>query len=72
MQPSRSRKGNGGENAVAESFFHTLKTALLYLEDCDTHEPAQTAGFAYSEVFYNRQRCHAANGSLAPLVYEQA
>ena len=57
---------------MAESFFHTLKTALLSLEDCDTHEPAQTAGFAYSEVFYNRQRCHAANGSLAPLVYEQA
>ena len=57
---------------MAESFFHTLKTALIYLEDYDTHEQARTAVFAYIEVFYNRQRCHAANGYLAPLVYEQA
>jgi len=28
--------------------------------------------FEYVEVFYNRQRCHSANGYLAPLVYEQA
>ena len=37
----------------------------------DTHEAAQTAVFEYTEVFYNRQRCHSANGYLAPLVYEQ-
>jgi putative transposase len=66
-----SRKGNGGDNAVAESFFPTLKTALISLEDYDTHEEAQTAVFASIEVFYNRQRCHAANGYLAPLLYEQ-
>jgi putative transposase len=72
MQPSMSRKGNCWDNAVAESFFHTLKTELIYLEDYDTHEAAQTAVFEYIEVFYNRQRCHSANGYLAPLVYEQA
>ena len=33
---------------------------------------AQTAVFEYIEVFYNRQRCHSANGYLAPLAYEQA
>jgi transposase InsO family protein len=71
IQPSMSRKGNCWDNAVAESFFHTLKTALIYLEDFDTHEQAQTAVFAYIEVFYNRQRCHSANGYLAPLAYEQ-
>jgi transposase len=71
MQPSMSRKGNCWDNAVAESFFHTLKTALISLEDFDTREQAQTAVFAYIEVFYNRQRCHAANGYLAPLVYER-
>jgi transposase InsO family protein len=71
MQPSMSRKGNCWDNAVAESFFHTLKTELIYLEDFDTHEQAQTAVFEYIEVFYNRQRCHSANGYLAPLVYEQ-
>jgi putative transposase len=72
MQPSMSRKGNCWDNAVAESFFHTLKTELIYLEDYDTHEAAQTAVFEYIEVFYNRQRCHSANGYLAPLLYEQA
>jgi putative transposase len=71
IQPSMSRKGNCWDNAVAESFFHTLKTELIYVEDYDTHEQAQTAVFEYIEVFYNRQRCHSANGYLAPLVYEQ-
>ena len=72
IQPSMSRKGNCWDNAVAESFFHTLKTELIYTEDYDTHEATQTAVFEYIEVFYNRQRCHSANGYLAPLLYEQA
>src|SRR5262245_46637584 len=72
VQPSMSRKGNCWDNAVAESFLHTLKTELIYLEDFDTHEQTQTAVFEYIEVFYNRQRCHSANGYLAPLAYEQA
>ena len=72
IEPSMSRKGNCWDNAVAESFFHTLKTELIYLEDFDTHAQAQTAVFEYIEVFYNRQRCHSANGYLAPLAYEQA
>ena len=71
-QPRMSRKGNGWDNAVAESFCHPLKTALLSLEDFDTHEQTQMAVFEYIEVFYNRQRSHSANGSLAPLAYEQA
>jgi putative transposase len=65
-----SRKGNCWDNAVAESFLHTLKTALIYLEDFDTHEHVQTAVFEDIEVFYNRQRCHSANGYRAPLAYE--
>jgi transposase InsO family protein len=72
IQPSMSRKGNCWDNAVAESFFHTLKTELIYLEDFATHEYAQTVVFEYIEVFYNRQRCHSANGYLAPLAYERA
>ena len=71
IQPSMSRKGNCWDNAVAESFFHTLKTELVYMENLNTHEQARTAVFEYLEVFYNRQRCHSANGYLAPLVYEQ-
>jgi putative transposase len=72
IEPSMSRKGNCWDNAVAESFFHTLKTELIYLEDCKTHEQARTGVFAYIEVFSNRQRCHAATGYLAPLAYERA
>jgi len=72
IAPSMSRKGNCWDNAVVESFFHTLKTELIYTEDFDTHEQTQMAVFEYIEVFYNRQRCHSANGYLAPLAYEQA
>ena len=57
---------------MAESCFHTLKTALISLEDVDTHDPAQTVVFEYIAVFSKRQRGHAANGYLAPLAYEQA
>ncbi len=70
-QPSMRRQGHGGDNAVAESFCHTLKTELVYMEDLNTHEQAQTAVFEYIEGCSNRQRCHAAHGYLAPLVYEQ-
>lgn len=68
---SMSRKGNCWDNAVAESFFHTLKTELIHHEDFQTREDAQQAIFEYIEVFYNRQRKHSTNGYLAPFVYEQ-
>lgn len=70
--PSMSRKGNCWDNAVAESFFHTLKTECVYLEPFATREQAQDAIFDYIEVFYNRQRRHSANGHLAPVLYEQS
>ena len=68
---SMSRKGNCWDNAVAESFFHTLKTELIHHEDFQTREEARQAIFEYIEVFYNRQRKHSTNGYLAPFVYEQ-
>jgi putative transposase len=71
IQPSMSRKGNCWDNAVAESFFHTLKTECVYLETFETREQAQDVIFEYIEVFYNRQRRHSANGNLAPMVYEE-
>ena len=70
--PSMSRKGNCWDNAVAESFFHTLKTECVYLETFATREQAQDVIFEYIEVFYNRQRRHSANGHLAPVLYEQS
>jgi len=71
IQPSMSRKGNGWDNAVAERFFHTLKTECVYLEMFASREQAQTVIFDYIEVFYNRRRRHSANGNLAPMVYER-
>ncbi len=68
---SMSRKGNCWDNAVAESFFHTLKTECVYLESFETREQAQGVIFDYIEVFYNRQRRHSANGNRAPMVYEE-
>ena len=68
---SMSRKGCCWDNAVAESFFHTLKTELVYHEDFQTREEAHQAIFEYIEVFYNRQRKHSTNGYLSPLKYEQ-
>jgi putative transposase len=54
IQPSMSHTGNCWDNAVAESFLHTLKTELISLEDYDTHEQAPTTVCEYIEVFYNR------------------
>ncbi len=68
---SMSRIGNCWDNAVAESFFHTLKTELIYLEIFETRAQANQAVFEYIEVFYNRQRAHSANGYLSPVEFEE-
>ncbi|RZW12829.1 MAG: IS3 family transposase, partial [Desulfobulbaceae bacterium] len=69
---SMSRKGNCWDNAVAESFFHTLKTELVNHEDYHSRTKAKASIFEYIEVFYNRQRRHSHVGHVAPLVYESA
>ena len=66
-----NRKGNCWDNAVAESFFHTLKTELIYHEIFETRAQANQAIFEYIEVFYNRQRMHSANGNLSPVEFEE-
>ena len=67
---SMSRKGDCWDNAVAESFFHTLKTELVYHEDYATRAEAKGDIFEWIEVFYNRQRRHSALGYLSPAKYE--
>ena len=69
---SMSRKGNCWDNSVAESFFKTLKTELVYHCDFATRAEAREAIFEYIEVFYNRQRMHSANDYMAPIEYEEA
>jgi len=67
---SMSRKGDCWDNAVAESFFHTLKTELIYHHKFASREEAKQAIFDYIEVFYNRIRIHSANDYLSPVDYE--
>jgi transposase InsO family protein len=67
---SMSRTGNCWDNAVAESFFATLKTELVDAAQWVTHHSARTALFEYIEVWYNRQRRHSSLGYLSPADYE--
>ena len=67
---SMSKKGDCWDNAVAESFFHTLKIELVHHCNYETRDDARASIFEYIEVFYNRQRSHSANGYEAPLVFE--
>ena len=67
---SMSRRGNCWDNAVSESFFHTLKTELTHHVNFKTKEEAKSALFEYIEVFYNRQRMHSSNDYLSPVAYE--
>ena len=69
---SMSRTGNCYDNAVAESFFGTLKTELIHHETYATREEARLALFEYLEVFYNRKRRHSALGYRSPADYEQS
>ncbi len=71
IQCSMSRKGNCWDNAVAESFFHTLKVELIHVRNYQTRQEARTEIFDYIEVFYNRQRRHSALGYLTPAEYEK-
>jgi transposase InsO family protein len=67
---SMSRKGNCWDNAVAESFFHSLKMELIYTERYTTRDIAKQSIFQYIEVYYNRIRRHSAVGSIAPEMFE--
>lgn len=68
---SMSRKGECLDNAVAESFFGTLKTELVDHEDYFTKTEAKQSLFEYIEVFYNRRRRHSYLGFVSPEEYER-
>lgn len=71
IEQSMSRKGNCWDNAVAESFFHTLKGELTNHEQFQTREEAKQKIFNYIEAYYNRVRMHSANDYLSPVEYEK-
>lgn len=68
---SMSRKGDCWDNAVAESFFHSLKTELTNHYQFNNHQEAKNVIFEYIEVFYNRIRIHSANNYIAPVEFEE-
>jgi transposase InsO family protein len=68
---SMSRRGNCWDNAVAESFFATIKVELVHDTDWTTRGEARGEVFEYLEGFYNGQRRHSTLGYLSPLAFEQ-
>jgi transposase InsO family protein len=68
---SMSGRGNCYDNAVAESFFHTLKTELVHHHRYETRAQAHASLFEYIEGFYNRKRKHSSLGYKSPSEYEE-
>ena len=72
FKASMSRRGDCYDNAVAESFFSTLKAELKNYGHYETRRQAQSELFDYLEVFYNRHRLHSSLGYQSPVEFEQA
>ncbi|MET3654810.1 putative transposase [Dyella japonica] len=72
LQPSMSRRGNCWDNAVAESFFSSLKKERIRKRVYKTRDLARADVFDYIEVFYNRTRRHSHLGGISPEAFEKA
>jgi putative transposase len=72
LEPSMSRRGNCWDNAVAESFFSSLKKERIRKRIYKTRDMARADIFDYIEVFYNRTRRHSHLGGVSPEAFEQA
>jgi transposase InsO family protein len=70
LQASMSRLGNCWDNAVVESFFHTLKVERVHDRRYATYEHAAQDLDDYIERFYNRQRRHSTLGNVSPVMFE--
>jgi len=71
FKQSMGSTGDCFDNAVAESFFHTMKTEWVFFENYKTRSQAKTSLFDYIETFYNRERRHSTLNYLSPWNYEQ-
>jgi len=67
---SMSRKGDCYDNALMESFFHSLKDEWIYDEFFATRREAKAGIFEYLEIFYNRVRLYSSLGYVSPLEFE--
>lgn len=72
MVQSVSRRGDCYDNAVAESFFSTLKNELLVGRTFQSRDEARREIFDYIEVFYNRKRLHQSLGYKTPEMVDEA
>jgi len=66
-----SRRGNCWDNAVTESFFHTLKAHVVHGSVFTTSKEASSVLFKYIEIYYNQIRRHSSNGWLSSEAFEQ-
>lgn len=71
IRQSMSSTGNCYDNAMAESFFATLKKGHLFRERFQTKEQARRKLFEYLEIFYNRVRRHSSLGYKSPVAFEK-
>ena len=71
ITPSMSRKGDCWDNAVAESFLHTLKVEKINRYRFKTRDEAKSKIFGYIEMYYNRKRTHSSLGYFSPFDYEK-
>ena len=71
VRQSMGRVADCFDNALAESFFATLKCELLYTRSWQTKQEARSAIVHWIEAIYNRRRRHSSLGMLAPIAYEQ-
>ncbi|WP_320731336.1 IS3 family transposase [Enterobacter sp. 148H3] len=72
LAPGMSRRGNCQDNAVAESFFSSLKKERIRKRIYKTRDLARADIFDYIKVFYNRARRHSHLGGVSPEAFEQA
>ena len=72
LEPSMSRRGNCWDNAVAESFFSSLKKERIKKRIFKTREMARADIFDYIEMFYNPTRRHSQLNGMSPEVFEAA
>lgn len=71
LVPSMSRRGHCLDNAVVESFFHSLKTERVKRKIYEDRNTARADLFNYIEMFYNRKRLHSHLGHVSPDEYEK-
>ena len=71
MLSSMSRKGNCWDNAVAESFFGSMKTERIFFSNYKTREEARSDVVDYIEMFYNSYRRHSYLGYVSPKKFEE-